>query len=161
MITKRDSATLSLDLHQKFRRRGYKKFDARSYDTSFLVKYSPGVYETLLNRIEFINCDRFIDSKRVTDFYVKTPNFDGARVLVYFKNLNAFMPAVETGKGFKVGKVPPNEKVCLIAVGRDGDDFYYTKTDFTIDKKATVDMKMEKVSYDDMKKMFTILGYEK
>ena len=97
----------------------------------------------------------------MTDFYVKTPDFDGARVLVYFKNLNTFMPAVATGKGLKVGEVPPNEKVRLIAVGRDGDDFYFAKTDFIIVKKAIVDVKMEKVSYDDMKKMFTISGYEK
>jgi hypothetical protein len=160
LITKKDSATLSVNFYQKFKRRGYRKFGMRTFDTTFLVKYSSSFYETTLSGINYINCDRFLNNKQVTDFYVRTPEFDGAQVLVYFKNLNAFMPAGYTKERYKVERVPTEENVYLIAVGKKGGDFYYGKKDFTISKIATVDVAMQKVSYDEMKKMFTALGYQ-
>ena len=92
-ITKTDSITLKVDMHETFRRRAYKKYLTKEFDTTFLVKYSSAVYETIITDLNYINCDRFLKFPKVTDFYVKTPDFVGAQLLVYFKNLNAFMPA--------------------------------------------------------------------
>ena len=159
-ITKIDSITLTVSLHEKFRRRGYKKYNLKTFDTTFQVTYSSAVYETLITGLNYINCDRFLNAPEVTDFYVKTPGFEGAQLLVYFKNINAFMPAGYENNKYKIKRVPPGEEVYLIAVGKKGNEFYYAKETFTISKKATATVTMQKIKYSDMKQMFQTLGYK-
>ena len=159
-ITKTDSITLKVDMHETFRRRAYKKYLTKEFDTTFLVKYSSAVYETIITDLNYINCDRFLKFPKVTDFYVKTPDFVGAQLLVYFKNLNAFMPAEYENDKYKVLKVPPGEDVYLIAVGKRGDEFYFGKQPFTISQNGVANVSMKKIKYEDMKKMFKEFGYK-
>jgi hypothetical protein len=157
-VTKIDTATLAVKLFQKFRRRGSKEFNLNTFDTSFVVNRVRSVYEIYTGGLAFINCDRFINAPKVTDFYVKTPDFDGAKMLVYFKDINAFMTAEYNGESYQVKKVPTGEFVYLIAIGKKGNDLYYGKEQFIISKKGTVDVAMKKVKYEEMKKMFDIIG---
>lgn len=160
-ITKTDTSTLTINLHEKFKRRGFKRFGTRTFDTTFKVRYTSAYYETEISNLSFINCDRFLKEPNVTDFYVSTPNFEGAMVLVYFKNLKAFMRADWKKNKFNIKGVPADEEVELIAVGKKGDDFYYGHKEFTITKKATAKLDIHQVSYAEMKKMFLALGYKK
>ena len=98
---------------------------------------------------------------QTTDFYARTPGCEGARLLIYFERLNAFIPAEYSNERYTVRKVPAGEEVYVIAVGKKGNEFYYGKKVFTIAKKATADITMQKVRYDEMKKMLTALGYRK
>jgi hypothetical protein len=159
-ITKTDSTTLTVNLFEKFRRRGYKRFGTKTFDTTFSVRYSSAFYETTLSTINYINCDRFLNYPQVTDLYVRTPNFDGAQILVYFKNINAFMQAEYKDGNYRVRKVPAGEDVYLIAVGKRGDEFYYGKKAYTISRKANIDLALEKVQYNEMKEMFSSLGFK-
>jgi hypothetical protein len=160
-ITKTDSATLAVKLFQKFRRRGSREYKVNTFDTAFAVKRFRAAYEINTGGLAYINCDRFINAPQVTDFYVKTPGFQDAQMLVYFKDINAFMTAEYKNGTYQVKKVPTGEFVYLIAVGKKGNDLYYGKEPFTISKKATPNVAMQKVKYEEMKKMFDLLGYKK
>jgi hypothetical protein len=159
--TKKDTTTLEVKLFQKFKSRGAREFNLNTFDTSFVVKRVRSVYEIYTGGLAFINCDRFINAPKVTDFYVKTPGFDGAKILVYFKDINAFMTADYKDGSYQVKKVPAGEFVYLIAIGKKGNDLYYGKEPFTISKKGTAEVAMQKVKYEEMKKMFDVIGLNK
>ena len=160
-IIKKDSITLSVSIHEIFRRRGYKEFKIKTFDTAIVVKYHHATYETIVDRLNYINCDRFLKSENPTNFYVKTPGFENAQMLVFFKNINAFMPLGYENGTYEARKIPLGEDVDLIAVGKKGDEFYYGKKPFTVSENAIADVAMQPVKYDEMKKMFETLRYKK
>jgi hypothetical protein len=157
-ITKTDSVTLTVDVSERFKRRGYKKFNNRTFDTTFTVKYSPALMEAFVSSVNFINCDRFLNIPNKTEFYVRTPDFKGAQLLVYFKKLNAFMPAEMYKDKYRVKGVPEDEEVYLVAIGKRNEEYYYGKQKYTIAKKATADVVLQKLKYEDMKKALVAVG---
>jgi hypothetical protein len=147
-----DSVTLKVNLKLRFRNRGVRRFGIREFDTTFLVNYMAPMYQGFTNSLNWINCDRFLTYPYVTDFYVSTPEFSGATVMVYFKELNAIMPASRTGKDkFKIEKVPPGEKVWLIAFGRNGGQYYFSKKLYTTSEGMTEPLLMTKITQDELK----------
>lgn len=125
----------------------------REFDTTFTVNHLTAMYEGISNAMNWINCDRFLNYRYVTDFYVSRPGFSGASVLVYFKVLNAFMPALRKGKDlFRVVRVPPGEKVWLIAFGKNGSQHYFSKKNYTTSERKTESLTMSKVTQDELKK---------
>lgn len=160
-ITKTDSVTLTVNLFEKFNLRGFKKFGIKKLDTTFQVKYSSSYFETSFSNINYINCDRFILYPNLTEFYVKIPKFNGAKLLVYFKTINAYMPAVYYKGRYVISKVPSDEEVVLVATGKKGNSFYVGKEEYTISKKSNIDLEMKTVSYDEMKDMFSTIGKKK
>ena len=153
-LTKTDSVTLSLEVVEKFRRRGRKKFQVNNFDTSLLVKYVTAAYETETSFLNMINCDRFLDLPEVTNFYVKTPGYKGAIVMAYFKKLQAFLPAYAMKDGYIIKNVPPGEEVYIVGLGKKNDQYYFSRQPFTISKNATAIADMKQVEYKAMKALF-------
>lgn len=152
-IVKIDSVTLNSNLNVKFRNRGFRKYKTRYFDTTIIVKYRRAEYTGVTKNISWINCDRFLNYPKVYDFYVSTPDFRGANVMIYFKNQNAYLPAFENKKGlYKVARVPPDEKVWIVAFGKKDGEYYYNKKEFIIEKNARTDITLAKVSEEDFRK---------
>jgi hypothetical protein len=148
-----DSVTLKVNLKLRYRNRGMRRYGMREFDTTFLVNYMAPMYEGFTNSLNWINCDRFLNYPYVTDFYVSTPEFSGATVMVYFKELNAIMPADRTGKDkFKIARVPPGEKVWLIAFGRNGSQYYFSKKSYTTSEGLIEPLSMSKITQEELKK---------
>ncbi|HMK25818.1 MAG TPA: OmpA family protein [Chitinophagaceae bacterium] len=157
-IEKIDSVTLRASLKVRYRNRGLRKYGTRYFDTTFLVKYRRAEYVGISKNISWINCDRFLNCPDPADFYVSTPEFRGASVLVYFKSQNAYLPAYEDAKGlYKVVKVPPDEKVWIVAFGKKNGQYYYSKKEFIIEKNARTDLTLAKMSEEDFRKQMKSL----
>jgi hypothetical protein len=156
-ITKIDSVTIKVQQHVTFRNKGYRAFNARHFDTTFLVKYRKAEYESFVSNLNWINCDRFLKNKKVTDFYVATPRFKGATVMVYFKKLHAYMQANCQGELYSVYRVPPNEEVSVVAFGKEGSEFYFGRKDYTVMSKGTTAVELIKLSRDGFKRQIKAL----
>jgi hypothetical protein len=157
-IEKIDSITLKASLKVRYRNRGVRKYGTRYFDTTFLVKYRRAEYVGITKNISWINCDRFLNYPNPADFYVSTPEFRGASVMVYFKNQNAYLPAYEDAKGlYKVARVPPDEEVWIVAFGKKNGEYFYSKKEFIIEKNARTDISLEKISEEDFRKQMKSL----
>jgi len=134
-ISKIDSNTLRVKAKLKYRQRGRRIIGKKNLDTTFIVYHQSAFYKGFTNNLNWINCDRFYDYKDKTDFYVNTPGIKGMNVIVYFKEIHAFMPAFFSGNRYLIPNVPSNMKVIVIAVGKKGEDFYFGKNETTIGKE--------------------------
>ncbi|MFY8090319.1 MAG: OmpA family protein [Chitinophagaceae bacterium] len=105
--------------------RGRLEMNASFFDKTYYLQYHPYTYKGLSNKINFINCDRFYKAKNKINYIVETPNFEGARVMLYFKDLNAFMKASVTQNGkYEFENIPANENVVIVALGKNQQNFF-------------------------------------
>lgn len=154
-VQKIDSSTLKVTLNIKYRNFGVKKHHLRDFDTTFFVSYQRREYNGPAFSLNWINCDRFLDYPNVTDYYVSTPKFNGANVMVYFKNQRAFMQAmVGDGDKFKISRIPPGQDVWVVAFGKKDDIYYLGKKEFTTSTKGKAEIDLEQVSKDDFHAFF-------
>lgn len=149
-VTKLTVDSIKIASHIKYRNRGYRALGKRQLDTTFIITYSKSTYQGFIRNMNWINCDRFYRYKNKIDFAVNTPGFIGISVMAYFKKLSAFMPAVAASKGYQVQAVPPGMEVVLVAIGKKGNDFYYGTQQITTEKGLTANVKVEKVTKEDM-----------
>ena len=145
-ITKIDSATLKVEARIKYRRHAYKALNRWTLDTTFYVKAVTSQYIALTENMNWINCDRFYDYDQKIDFFANTPGFKGANVIVYFKSINAYLPAMTTGNRSVIKNVPPGLRVVIIAMGMRGNDLYFGKQSLVTGNKIDATIALEKVS---------------
>jgi hypothetical protein len=152
-IQKLDSATLRVKVKIRFRNFGLRTHGLRNFDTTFLVKFKRKEYVGFTYAVNWINCDRFLNYPKVIDYYISTPNFNGAHVMVYFKKLKAFMQAslIENDK-YAISRIPPGEDVMIVAFGKKDSVYYLGKKDFITIEKGTGEMNIYQISKDDFYK---------
>jgi hypothetical protein len=149
LFTRTDSNTVKCDISIKYRRRGRIEFNTRTFDTTINLVYRKAEYDGYTSRLNWINCDRFYKSRNLTDYYVATPKFDGANVIVYFKNINAYMPASFVDTQLGIRRIPAGQDVRIIAFGKKDGDFYFGKTDETITNKGKATVMLKQVNEND------------
>lgn len=156
-IEKIDSVTLRATIRAAYRKRGIKKYGNKYFDTSFLVRYKQAEYIAMPSTINWINCDRFLNTGNNTDLYVSTPAFEGANVVVYFSSLRAFMQAGRDGyTKYAVKKIPAGEKIWVIAFGKKGGEYYVAKKSFTTSRGLTASLEMNKVPETEFRKVLKL-----
>jgi hypothetical protein len=157
VIEKVDSVTLRATVKASYRKKGIKKYGTKYFDTSFLVKYKRAEYIGMPSTINWINCDRFLENRNPMDFYVTTPSFEGANVVVYFSSLRACMQADANGyTKYSVKQVPAGEKIWIIAFGKKNGEYYVSKKKFTTEKGLTASLDMDKVPEAEFRKMLKL-----
>lgn len=152
LITKVDSVTLSVKAHITYRARGVRAFGTKYYDTTFDVKYMRGAYAANISSLNWLNCDRFLYAKNKTNLHIKTANCEGAGIMLYFKKLQAYMPAYSYRNVYEVNNIPEDEDVSIIAFGKQGDGFYFTNKECKVGKNSTVTVNLEKVTKEEFKR---------
>lgn len=145
-IEKIDSVTLAVQAHITYRNRGIRLFNRNELDTTFQVRLMKAEYTATVSRLNWINCDRFYYTKNPTNLYVKTANTKGASVVLYFKNLHAYMPAYSYKDQYEIRNIPPGEKVSIIAFGKEGSNFFYSKTDHVVGNNETKTIQLQQLS---------------
>lgn len=152
-IQKTDSVTLSFNVKLRYRNYGVKKHQLRDFDTSFIVKYRRQEYVGFTYTLNWINCDRFLNYPNVTDYYVATPGFNGANVMVYFKSQQAYMQAMNKDNNtYSISRIPPGQDVVVIAFGKRDDVYYLGKKNFTTSAKSKDQLDLQVVSKEDFHK---------
>lgn len=156
-ISKLDSLTFRVKAKIQYRNKGYRLFGIRSLDTTFTVRLQTAEYFSTVSNLRFINCDRFLDNKNNTEFYVKTPGFKGLNVIVYFKSQSAYMHAAYEKAKYRLRKIPADESVVLVANGKSCDAYYFAKQPSIITKKGSVDVSPQKMSKEEFEKALKTL----
>ncbi|MES2772651.1 MAG: OmpA family protein [Bacteroidota bacterium] len=151
-VVKKDSLTLDVNLGIHYRRRGRRLFGVRDFDTSFSVSYMEQQYQAYVSNLALVNCDRFYKASNKTDFYVYTPQCNGANVLVYFKKQHAYLPAKWKNGRYEVTDVPANEPVCLVAFGKKGDTYHFGKKDARLSKEGSAEVLMTRLTKEEFEK---------
>jgi hypothetical protein len=152
-----DSGTVKVTAKLRYRARGRRIIGKKSLDTTFLVNYVKPSYDALTDNLSWINCDKFYDYKDKVNFYVSTPAIKGLRVMAYFKQLHAFMPAMVSAGKYKISNVPADMKVILVGIGKKGEDFYFTKSEVIIGKGTFSLHDVVKVSSNEFRKLMAAL----
>ncbi|MEQ1676445.1 MAG: OmpA family protein [Chitinophagaceae bacterium] len=155
-IEKIDSVTLRSTVKVKYRNKGKRQYGIQNFDTTFLVKFYRSEYVGVTQSLNWINCDRFLNYPNTGNFYVSTPGFRGATVMVYFKNLSSYMPAYsDEGKSnalYTIPKVPPGQKVVIVAIGKRDGAYFFSRKEFTTEKGATAELELTDISEEDLNK---------
>ena len=156
-IQKIDSVTIRIKAHVNYRKKGFKRLGIRSLDTTFSVSLQVAEYYAAVSNLNIINCDRFLNNKNNTEFYVQTPGFRGLNVMVYFKSQSAYMHAKDIDKKYFLARIPANEKVIIVAYGRKGQDYFFGKLPGIVTAKGNADVTPQKMSKEEFEKALNML----
>jgi OmpA family len=150
---KLDSSTLQVTLNIRYRNAGLKRHHIREFDTSFIVKYKQREYVGFTYAVNWINCDRFLKFPDVTDFYITTPNYNGASVMAYFKDQKAFLEANEKNEGvFRLSRIPADTRIWIVTFGKKDDVYYFGKKEVITSKNGKTEVDLMPISKDDFMK---------
>lgn len=155
-IEKIDSVTLRSTIKIKYRNRGKRQYGIQNFDTTFLVKYYRSEYVGVTQSLNWINCDRFLNYPNTGNFYVNTPGFKGATVMVYFKSLSSYMQAYSDERNnnsqYMISGVPAGQKVVIVAMGKRDGAYYFSRKEFTTEKGAKAALELTGITEEDLNK---------
>lgn len=154
-IEKLDSVTLSVRATFNYRRWAFPKTGTLVWDTAYTVPYVQKEYITEIDRMNFINCDRFYDVKDPAELIVQTGDFRGMRVMLYFKKIAAFMPAERHPSGSRFSQIPKDEEVYIVAMGKRNGELYFGQQQYRTEKKGVVNLSLAKMTAEQCKKILT------
>lgn len=111
-------------------------------------------YTLSTTQLGWINCDRFINSRKSKIKYnINISNAEDANVKLIFKSISSILPS-RTSKGFyDFGSVPVNEEVILLAIKKKGNKIFLGLKELRI--RATSeeqDIDFKEVSLSELKK---------
>ncbi|MFT3705157.1 MAG: OmpA family protein [Agriterribacter sp.] len=150
--TKPNDTTITIHAKIQYRQRGFIAFGIRELDTTYSFTYSRAKYHSLVDTLNWINCDRFYSEKNKINFTIKTPGYSNVAVMVYFKDLNAFMPAYPVKNGYEVKGVPAGKEVILVSMGKKQHSFYFGKLQTTTERNAKLSVAIERVNEEEFRK---------
>ncbi|AII50588.1 hypothetical protein [Hymenobacter sp. APR13] len=112
--------------------------------TGFQVSLSAGLYNASANRLNWINCDRFVTASPLTTVQVRAtrPGITSANTIVYlaFNTLNSALrvyPAASASDTFVAGQVPQGYSVTAVVLHMDGNQLYFGKQTATVAANQT------------------------
>lgn len=109
-----------------------------------------------LNRMGWINCDRFINEKLTLVAYRLIQNSDVAFADVYavYRDINS-MEQNNTNMGDM--EMPVGRKVTFIAISCKDKKYYSFTKDITVKEGLKIDITLKETSEKDLKKLFTAI----
>ena len=122
------------------------------------------IYEAIeINKLGWINCDRFYDIENKTNMTVSFENKDNiesAVLFLVFKDINSVMKnyflTSDKLNNTIFKDVPVGQKVKLISISVKNNEVFTYYSELTIDSEKTIKIKHEKSSVSDINKLFRI-----
>jgi hypothetical protein len=120
------------------------------------------VYKAIeLNKLGWINCDRFNDEAEKTDLkltFSSSENIQSAVVLLIFKDINSVMKnyyvSSPQSNSSLFANIPVGQKVKLIGISLKNLETYTYTSEFTITPNQTLNIHPEKNNSQDLAKLF-------
>jgi hypothetical protein len=69
-----------------------------------------------VGKLGWINCDRFLETEKTTDFVVETTPSNDTKIKMVFKDLNGVLVAKDVGGQYIFSKVPIGRQVTIVAI---------------------------------------------
>ena len=111
------------------------------------------------SKLGWINCDRFINSKKTKiKFKIKVGKETDIDVKIIFKNFKAVLPGKFEKENYIFSNVPIDEPVIIYAIKYEGGQYYMALQDAIISSKNT-SLIFEKVSLSRLKESIKALKY--
>ncbi|WP_138432417.1 energy transducer TonB [Winogradskyella algicola] len=111
-------------------------------------------YTLSTTQLGWINCDRFINSrKNKIKYNINISNAEGANVKLIFKSMSSILPSRASNGFYDFGVVPVNEEVILLGIKKKGDKIFLGLKELRI--RATSeeqDIDFKEVSLSELKK---------
>ena len=144
VVEKRGNITIEFD---EIDTTGYIKGDYYKADSNDKIEYDNKdlVLNTLLvNKLNWINLDKYIDSISYTSFELETNRKDIPTYIIYslYENINGFATLYNLNGSLKFNKVPYlKDKTYIIMFGFKGNKMYTDKVRLTENKKIKIHLK--------------------
>lgn len=102
-------------------------------------------------RLGWINCDRFVNEKPLTDLIVMSTDIIDGNFYLVFRSINAVMNASIDHTGIKFANIPVGRKATLIAFKKTDDGMFYSENTIIIQENQSIEITLEKVTNKEFK----------
>ena len=94
---------------------------------------SPPYFNIYSSKLNWINCDVFIDSSAKTDIFIQDDKKDQALNYLIFKDIKSIIPpyySEDNGSSFK--NIPIGSEVVIFSIVYDNNNYMYALKDYTV-----------------------------
>ena len=110
-------------------------------------------YTLSATSLGWINCDRFINSRKSKIKYnINISNAEDANVKLIFKSISSILPSRTSNGFYDFGLVPVNEEVILLGIKKKGDKIFLGLKELRIRATSKQDIDFKEVSLSELKK---------
>ena len=110
-------------------------------------------YTLSTTQLGWINCDRFINSRKNKIRYnINISNAEDANVKLIFKSMSSILPSRASNGFYDFGLVPVNEEVILLGIKKKGDKIFLGLKELRIRATSKQDIDFKEVSLSELKK---------
>lgn len=124
----------------------YEKTPIKNIDNAELEYYIFSVA-----KLGWINCDRFLESEKTIDYYVKTPIDKDLKIKMVFKDINGVLMASSTDGKFTFSKVPVGRQVTIFAIKNTNGQFQTAFQEVTISDKPLETLALKETNLTELK----------
>ncbi len=118
-----------------------------------------------INKLGWINCDRFLESIEKTDLicnFISSDSIKIGQVYLVYKKINSIMNeyyyySFQNNSMIKFSNIPIGYEAKLIAISVKNDKNYSFSSDIKIEPNKTIELKMKDTSQDDVLKLFNLM----
>lgn len=113
----------------------------------------PKGYQFVVQRLGWINCDRFVDYEEKTALEIELSNYNTPSAYLVFRNINSVMKLyVEEQGNVIVENLPKGFKVDLVVIDNINDRYYWAKEEITLGRQQKVTVKTKRWNLTSIKK---------
>lgn len=108
-------------------------------------------------KLGWINCDRFLESEKTVDYYVKNTEKD-TKIKMVFKDIDGVLMANSTDGKFVFSKVPIGRQVTIVAIKNTNGQFQTAFQEVTISDKPLETLAFKETTLTELKQQLEKLN---
>jgi hypothetical protein len=108
-------------------------------------------------KLGWINCDRFLESEKTVDYFVKTQEKD-TKIKMVFKDIDGVLMANSTDGKFIFSKVPIGRQVTIVAIKNTNGQFQTAFQEVTISDKPLEALAFKETTLSELKQQLEKLN---
>jgi len=108
-------------------------------------------------KLGWINCDRFLESEKTVDYFVKTQEKD-TKIKMVFKDIEGVLMANSTDGKFVFSKVPIGRQVTIVAIKNTNGQFQTAFQEVTISNKPFETLTFKETTLTELKQQLEKLN---
>jgi hypothetical protein len=125
----------------------YEKTPIKNMDAAELDYYVFSV-----SKLGWINCDRFLDAAKTTDFIVQSAGNEGAKLKMVFSDVDGVLMPVFSNGNYVFSNVPIGSQVTIIAIKNTGGQLQTAFQNVTINEKPLQNLTYKETTLAELKK---------
>lgn len=131
----------------------YEKTPIKNIDNAELEYYIFSVA-----KLGWINCDRFLESEKTVDYFVKTEEVKDTKIKMVFKDIDGVLMANSTNGKFVFSKIPIGRQVTIVAIKNTNGQFQTAFQEVTISDKPMETLAFKETTLTELKQQLEKLN---